>query len=853
MKTNGIQSETNTDEAGKKSSSEISFLPLYWRGVWDCGQEENQLPRGVISIPGPTGMGKTTTIARELIPKLRPKAKVIYLTHRLRLTADFCNSCTEHLGRSSFRQDRSQKDNLLQLEPDFAECLQTHPFAKLVPKKEREAWFEKLDRQYRQFDSLSNETTRDKGLRKVLDNQTRNLAALIYRQFSEVLRNAPSDERQSVREDYLSGRETPLIEALRCPVVETIFPAIPWQLGGIQILAMTTQKFLKSGINYGVRVCYPDEVHDAIIFVDEFDYQESEILTYLTSRPQVQNPINCLRLLVDGVEKLKKAHPGIFSARSLSLPTDRIQEIRENHPEIAARPLEELCGNPSATFSDWRERVRRVTGKKIAKLLLDEYGENFHGQAIVEQCERIVKRFDEAGIDWQSMRFQLHPSEEERAKQPFVFQSVHLLADWIELHQDDDFWYVQSPPEGANVTKLNLAAFYGTIQTGIQRINGIMTRYRHRQDLPLFSTILKVCFDDANDNSPGIYTRYFNQIYPAGLARSITNAEDNEGERPPDFYTTGYNLHFFEPQDTLEQPNNIASDHLYQVEISPEAIIAGLARKNLIYGLSATNHIRRIINSFDLTWLENELFPEVQDEGVLVRLELDNWQRDHLREMQDTKDKVRGNPLGTYGTATEPDDSAWEEVLKCIRTHLGHQSEFKGPRRIRRLLLFLETLEWIATKSEHNGHLVFVQSPRQVRSAFSSETRHEIPWPDWLIFGDEGNDWQLLNIHNQVIYVVYYNAEFDRRLRSDPDLQSNFDSLFADGRVILLTTQSTIANGANLEHVNEGGDRIDYGGIHILEVPYFAFSQVNFFDDEEDESEDPGEAKRRDCYWYPPR
>ena len=824
-----------------------SFLSLYWRGVWDSEIGED-IPKGLISIPGPTGMGKTTTIATELLPKLPKGVKVLYLTHRLRLTADFCNSCEASLGPHSYRRDQSKVNNLSSVGDDFVERLQRGPFSDLLPPKDKESYFGKLINYLRQFKALSKEKARGKSLRKLQDEERGALATKIYRQIIDVLKEARSTIQDPLPEAYRTNGDTPLVRTLRSAELESLFPAIPWYLGKVQVLAMTTQKFLRAGINFGSGICYPEELHNTVIFIDEFDYQESEILNYLTDRPQVQNSINCLRLLADGVEKLTKVHPESFSRRSYSLEQDRLPEIRLAFPEIADAPLEDLCDEASGSFPEWKKRVFRVTGKKVAKRLLDAFGQGFHGHAIVELCDRFRQKFEEAGIEWATKRFQLLSSKDPNSH-PFVFQSVHIFAHGIELYQDEDFWYVQPPPSDRNAKPIDLIKFYGTLQNAIHNLNKIMTSYRHRPDHSLFGTILKVCFDEVNDNVPSSYTKYFTQIYPAGLVRQLTGDDDNEGERVPDFYTSGYCLHFFEPQDTLDQPANIASDHVYQVETSPEAIVAGLAQRNLVYGLSATNHIPRIVNSFDLSWLENELYPYACESDLILKISMEDWQCKVLRDLQAHKDRKRGKPLRAYECANDPDEARWDQLRKDIRTHLG-SSDASNEYRARRVLLFLETIEWVAKNSKHIGHLVFLQSFKQIQELLHEDTRKELRFPEWLDPGATHKDgyWMALKVYEEPGHIVFYNAELDSTLSEDDKLRSEFDGLFSDGFVLLLTTQSTIANGANLEHPVPNGKSIDYGSVHILELPYYAFNKVNFDEDMPTEEKGSHEAKRQDCY-----
>ena len=157
--------------------------------------------------------------------------------------------------------------------------------------------------------------------------------------------------------------------------------------------------------------------------------------------------------------------------------------------------------------------------------------------------------------------------------------------------------------------------------------------------------------------------------------------------------------------------------HYLSVYSTPERILAGLTRHNLVFGLSATADIPRLVRNFSLDWLRKQ-------DGVNF-IDVTHDDIETIQYLNDKKqNQHRHNAILVRQTKTLGDYQRMD-IRQFIQA-VSRDAEFGGdtPFHIGRVENFFSTLcQIIETTSPQDTHLFFFNTFRQVKHIFKYHSR----------------------------------------------------------------------------------------------------------------------------------
>lgn len=327
--------------------------------------------------------------------------------------------------------------------------------------------------------------------------------------------------------------------------------------------------------------------------------------------------------------------------------------------------------------------------------------------------------------------------------------------------------------------------------------------------------------------------------------------------------TNGFGLYEVRTdQSKLTDPDEVALRYL-SMNNSPEAIMRAMCDKHLVFGLSATAHIKRALRNFDWTGLSHPLRPNDSFEPLLIT----EQDEADIYRANTAKAAVRNNSIQFSVAEPVSLDSQFGQQLAGW-ADLDEDVFGTGQQRVHRLARaqhFFGLLSWVVRQPdvpELKTHLVFLSSVKQVgyvlgnvddNDGWFSATKKPLPPPLTglelfdVTYRDE------LSSNRIAVHVVLYDARFGQALRKEPALEAQYNALFWDEKpVIVVTTYPSAGNGVNLQYYltkadydakNSAGKR-DFINLHLLDSPYFYFSGTKHFDVADDELA----AIKRDVY-----
>ncbi|OON65470.1 hypothetical protein [Hymenobacter sp. CRA2] len=352
----------------------------------------------------------------------------------------------------------------------------------------------------------------------------------------------------------------------------------------------------------------------------------------------------------------------------------------------------------------------------------------------------------------------------------------------------------------------------------------------------IYFEVLRQCFGGTD------YLQEIRQVNQIGAQHEL--CETNYGN----LLTNGFGLYEIETgRSQLTDPDEVALLYL-SLNDSPEAMIRALAQRHLVFGLSATAHIRRVLRNFDWSGLEHAAAPGTSFAPIPNTRD----DEDDVRHANSCKAKRRQNTI-TYDVVKPlSSNTRFGEQLSGMAhadpTHFGHQNGAL-PHRLRRVQHFFGLLTRLAALepdelADSQSHLVFLSSVKQVKRLLDLGG-DEDGWYGAVARQNAAGD-KNLQMYDVWCYdetrqrrvscaVALYDAQFGQELRDDLALQQQYNALFWTGQpVVVLTTYPSAGNGVNLQYyqtpadyeTNNNNGKRDFRFLHLLEAPYFYFGGV---------------------------
>lgn len=142
---------------------------------------------------------------------------------------------------------------------------------------------------------------------------------------------------------------------------------------------------------------------------------------------------------------------------------------------------------------------------------------------------------------------------------------------------------------------------------------------------------------------------------------------------------------------------------------------------------------------------------------------------------------------------------------------------------------FLQTCRFITHQSKNETHLVFLTTFKQIYRLLDkvATDQNMDRWANELTVEKvEGETKEYrLKVEGKPCYVILLDSEKDKSFEADHTY--SFDR--QEERLILVTQFATASNGVNLEwaYSDKPDKKYDFQSIHLLEVPYYYFSEDN--------------------------
>lgn len=716
--------------------------------------------KGFKPVYGATGLGKTYGIKKYIEKTLKnnPHQKFIYITNRHALIQELYKGLQNDLGlKVSYVKGKTEQLRELQDTKQLQSIID-----RLFNKNFFQYEIDESQTSLKEFFNrkIKNITSKEKDFK---DNPTafflKEEIERMYQQLLYKLRGQfflIKQKNKSLFKHFLNDDD-----------IWQLFPFIQFENDEqTNVLVGTIQKFCYgyfNGKNFSKlhSLKHRDEGQNYVIFLDEFDFLENEILNILCQEPQLQNSIEFIRFFMEDFEDLGGDD---FWDKQKGLKTVK-------------------------------ERMQKIYDYLQSKI--DKYGFHF------PQNRRFI--FDEYEF-------------KTKLKQQFVlFQNNnHPLVS-------ESFYLEQSPKsrkfkivKSRNENTVNSFVFFGMIKSATEQLLRTFDSIRDRG--LLMEDLIHQFWNTKNDNEKGEYHRYISENYSYRAIKSKRRSSQDEKFN----YHSGFSLITLKKGKSIAP--NLATVEQLELITSPEAIIAELADNNLVFALSATTDIPRMVSSFDMQWLKenvNFIEPSKSDYALIQNLKKDKQdKRKSQVHYQTNKLLDKKHPLfevvkvlsktGYYTKAGETDKS------KELRIELTRK--------------FLGCFDWIAKESKNRTHLIFSNTFQKELAFFDTVKMNNLAKKKLIQTGFISQKMDIgykLAYEGKNINVIFLDAKQNKQLDLNPELQKQYDELFLDknaDNVILVTQYATASNGLNLRCLHPITKKeIDFEGIHLLEARHFWF------------------------------
>ncbi len=740
-----------------KTKIKYNYIPYYLITIQD-----NEI--GFKPVRGATGLGKTYGLIKaikESHQENNNKRKYIYTTNRHALIKEVKSDLEkEKIKNIYLRSDKEVLKDLLDdkedsLENTLMSLIEIGFFQYHSQYKNDKAAKKEIQKRLKNIESakyliLINERDNDEATQNFLEEQLVSLSRLLKSQF--YLR-----KKKESKKKYQ--------EFLKHPIVWKLFPYIEFENNPEATVLLATIQKLSYGFFDGHKKRKLPSLKKNIIFLDEFDFLESEILSVLAQETPLNNPLEFVKIFYDRYKMIKSSK--YLEKEGLSKVKTGLDEA---HNELKKEIKEKNIHFPKLTDFTYS------SAKEDKSLVL------FHNKKTVFSEDFYLRQ---TPYSWQITKLKSYKN------------TIHPLHLFIAIKK---------------CVKKLLDTFSRTMQEQKEEVDYIINKI----------------WNVKNDNEQGQNQKY---ITSTSLFKNIQvpNAEVKESEFD---YLHGFNvIELYKDKDNTFDPLDVKLDQI-ELPTSPEAIIRKLSYENLVFALSATSDIPRVVNSFDEKWLkDNTLFiePSQADKELLLN-------------MKKEKDNVRKSKIKFY--RNKPISSSHkkevEEALKCINNSTiffddkdKSVSDAVKEKRMERVRKVIGCIDWILNKSKNRSHLIFLTTFKHFRWLLDNENIEVLEEVDRELLSEI---WQTekkqdkenkvttfrLSWEGKTCNIVFLSSESAKRIEEYG--KEFYNKQMADtevDKVILITQYATASNGVNLGFEDKEGIKKDFESIHLLESKHF--------------------------------
>ncbi|MGI9526698.1 MAG: hypothetical protein ACR2MS_06285, partial [Weeksellaceae bacterium] len=517
------------------------------------------------------------------------------------------------------------------------------------------------------------------------------------------------------------------------------------------VLLMTIHKALKGFFDGKVNV-KSSALKQNIIFLDEFDFLESDILKIISEDTSIANPLDFVKIF-----KEKYAH----------LANQDIWDTTEDHKNIKGRLDVAL-------------------------------------EFINTNCEK----FD---IDLDKIKeFKLKEFIKNRQKSLFQTNEVILSSPIYLKEMDETMFILNEKIDGSKspYQLFRLLAF--STKKIISAFNPITGNPK------LVRGVIQEIWNPKNDNKAGEYHKYIldNLHYQKSQERA-NNVRALKDYSP---YDIGYRY------IKLLQPDDYINEHtieIDQIELlsTPESIISTLSSSNLVFGLSATADIHRVVGAFNIEWIKNNT----------NYIPIDKDDLNMIKGLRDNKQRIRDSKINFSKVELLKSDDNLAQLLDNLGSHFySTKSGEKADMRKKRLSKTLFTIKQCVI-SDDFAHLIFLTTFEQIKNFLHKIEEEAI---DELTItskksGGKHVPYYEVSILNKQCHIILLNASKAKKLNTNRKALKEYKEAFECDSVIVITQYNSASNGVNLPCYDLEGNETDFRGLHLIETNHFWFDYSN--------------------------
>ncbi len=738
-----------------------TYLEFYERVIHEAD--------GLKLVPGGTGLGKTSNIAQ--LVRAHPERKFVYVANRLQLLREM----EGHLAGTGFCAFQKRDLEILLDSPQ--------PDVEALLRDERIANY---DRFFQEGKSRPNLDDTKKSLRFLNDHldfrrtstgeeMLSGKAREVLKFFKKVVLTAGQISRGEIKgfPEYLSQRDfTYFVEH---KVLRQLFPYFDFKHNPERRILLVTLQKAFHGFFDGRRNVNLNRLENTkkakksdslanngglVIFFDEFDFLENDLLTLLAEDTVIAQPFEFTERFFTKLTRDKLPHRGFL----------------ERHPLV-------------------REKIEQVVSK--IRSLSNNYGIRF------PEINHFV-------------------CSEPKLKNAAIFQTRYSLFEKPILLDDnlrENSFTLRLPTSGERAQSLTLL---NVVNEAVLEIVYLFKELEFN-DPDLYRALLNHCF--ASSSSFQQQLRQIKQ-HPQHRRKADSNYDK--------LHINGFGLYEIHSPGYVSDPDEVELRY-YALFHTPETVLLNLCRHNLVFGLSATVELPRLVRNFDTAWLRHELRNRY--------LETTPQDLEGINQANIEKQAIRKNHLAVEVADIETISRAAAGLIKNfvkINQRIFGKGE-KHAQRKKRLLHFFSTLDWtLDQRREHlatDTHLVFFSSFKQIK-ALLEDAGFENPDDDILLVKRNKTAERLfpyyeITYRQQQFIIVFFDAAKAREIRQDDRNQAHYWQLFWQQKpVILITTYPSAGNGVNLQYYPDQAsqqreEKRDFNCLHLLDSPYFYFGKFD--------------------------
>ena len=552
-------------------------------------------------------------------------------------------------------------------------------------------------------------------------------------------------------------------------VVQSLFPCIAFKRRPeVRLMAVTLQKAFY-GFFDGQKTLnltrLEGEDGGYVLFLDEFDFLENDLVGLICRAPQISNPFRVVELFYRAMTNHKLPSPDYPRSNSI------------------------------------RNRIEAI--KQIVDDLQQQDGLSF--PTINQFTSTLPQRLPTAGP---------RPSGRPRTS-PAIFRTQHTIStDHLYLRETNRAFEITSDAPSGGAAPYPALRLFDAVSRACEQILFLFKELERGDDEIIYRELMRHCFQD---------TVFLDEL---AHVSQFSRTEHREQHTPLSvLLESGYSLYDVHDLQQRADQEEVEVRH-YGMHLTPEGILSSLTRHNLVFGLSATADIARHVHHFNLIWLRQQITciePDEHDRALIANLNREKAaRRANAVEVMplaglDASDDYQ-HRLDQFITAVATDEDFGDETREghlkrrvqlffaVLLWLCAHASEPESTT-----LLFLNTFKQV--------RLLFERYQRPDGGLYEIEERGGgNPW--FEIYE--------IALQEHRFIVVFYDARMGNRVRQSRRAQQTFDELFWEGKPVVVVTQYLSAgNGVNLQYWSsrEQTRRQDFRQIGLLETPYFYFGK----------------------------